>query len=218
MATVIKAQQIRLPQGAAFQFDDLAHQAQGYIDNVQQKAREILAQAQHEAQAIRQKAEKEGREAGQRAIQDLVAKQVGQEMKTALPALSQAIDELTRNRQAWLAHWEQRAIHLATAIAGRVVRREVERTPEISLTLVREALEMTAGQSQIVIRMNPEDQKILASQLKAISAETERLGTFEIVADDSISRGGCRLETRHGAVDQRLETQLARIEAELAGS
>ena len=218
MATVIKAQQLRMPQGPAFQFDDLSHQAQGYIETVQQKAREILAQAQHDAQAIRQKAEKEGREAGQRAIEQTVAKQVAQEMKTALPALTQAIEELSRNRQSWLAHWEQRAIHLATAIAGRVVRRQVEQTPEVTLTLVREALEMAAGQSQIVVRMHPEDQKILATQLKQLSTETERMGTFELVPDESITRGGCKLETRHGSIDQRLETQLARIESELAGT
>jgi flagellar biosynthesis/type III secretory pathway protein FliH len=41
------------------------------------------------------------------------------------------------------------------------------------------------------------------------------LAELKFAGDPSITRGGCRLETRHGVIDQQLETQLARIEAEL---
>jgi flagellar assembly protein FliH len=215
VATVIKAQHARLPQGAAFNFQDLSQQAQGYLAEVQEKAREILAQAQRDAQIIRQRAEKEGREAGQRAIEKTVAEQVGQQMKTALPALQKAIEELANSRHAWLTHWEARAVHLATAIASRVVRREVAQAPDIAVTLLREALEMAAGQSQIAVRMNPADQEALSSQIQRLSQEMARLAPLEIVPDPAITRGGCKLETRHGSIDQQIETQLARIESEL---
>jgi flagellar assembly protein FliH len=215
VATVIKAQHAHLPHPAAFNFEDLSHQAQGYLADVQKKAREILAQAQQEAQEIRHRAAKEGRETGQRAIEKMVAEQVGQQMKTALPALQQAIDGLVQDRHAWLSHWENRAVHLATAIASRVVRRDVAEAPEIALTLVREALEMAAGASQITVRMHPEDHKTLSSQLARLAQDTARLAKLEVVPDPAITRGGCRLETRHGAIDQQLEAQLARIESEL---
>jgi flagellar assembly protein FliH len=215
VATVIKAQHARLPQPAAFNFEDLSRQAQGYVESVHEKAREILAQAEQDAVAIRQRAEKEGREAGQRAMEKLSADQVALQMKSALPALNKAIEELVQSRHAWLAHWESRAVHLATAIAARVVRREVAQAPDISLTLVREALEMAPGQSQITLRMNPDDQSALSCQIERLVQDFARLATLEIVADPAITRGGCRLETRHGAIDQQLETQLARIEAEL---
>jgi flagellar assembly protein FliH len=217
VATVIKAQNAPLPRGAAFNFDDLSHQAQAYLEEVQQKARGILAQAQQEAKLIREKAEKEGRQAGQQAHEKLVAEQVGREMKTVLPALQKTIEELTQSRHAWLAHWERRAVHLATAIAARVVRREVAQAPEIAATLLREALEMAAGASQITVRMHPADREALSSQIERLAQEASRLAPLEIVADPAISRGGCKLETHHGVIDQRIETQLARIEAELTG-
>jgi flagellar biosynthesis/type III secretory pathway protein FliH len=37
-----------------------------------------------------------------------------------------------------------------------------------------------------------------------------------VVADESISPGGCRIETRYGEVDQQIEAQLRRIEEDLA--
>jgi flagellar assembly protein FliH len=217
VATVIKAQEARLPRGAAFNFDDLSQQAQGYLNEVQQKAREILARAQQEATAIRQRAEQEGREAGHRAVEKLVAEQVGREMKSVLPALEKAIEELAQSRHTWLAHWERRAVHLATAIAARIVRREVAQVPEIALGLIQEALEMAAGSSQLTLRMNPADRQALASQIDRLVHDAARLAPLEIVEDPAITRGGCRLQTRHGAIDQQLETQLARIEAELTG-
>lgn len=215
MATVIKAQHANLPRGAAFNFDDLSRQAQGYLGEVQQKAREILAQAQKEAETIRQRAEKEGREAGQRTIEKLSAEQVAKEMKTVLPAMQQAIDGLIQSRHAWLAHWEQRGIGLATAIAERIIRREVQRQPEIALALVREGLEMAAGASQVTLRMNPADLQTLSSQIQQLTKDSARLAPLELLADATITRGGCRLELRHGAIDHQIESQLQRIEEEL---
>lgn len=215
MATVIKAQNVPLPHGAAFNFDDLSRQAQGYLEEVHQKARGILAQTQQEAKVIREKAEKEGHEAGRRAHEKLVADQVAREMKSVLPAMQKMIEELSQSRHAWLAHWERRAVSLATGIAGRVIRREVAQAPEIAVTLVREALEMAAGASQITVLMNPADREALSSQIERLVKDASRLAPLEIVADPSITRGGCKLETRHGSIDQQLETQLARIEAEL---
>ena len=43
------------------------------------------------------------------------------------------------------------------------------------------------------------------------------LGETQIVADAAISPGGCRVETRFGAIDQTFEAQLARVEEELDG-
>ena len=37
----------------------------------------------------------------------------------------------------------------------------------------------------------------------------------EIIAEASVSPGGCRVETRFGTIDQTFEAQLARVEEEL---
>jgi flagellar assembly protein FliH len=41
------------------------------------------------------------------------------------------------------------------------------------------------------------------------------VGETTFTPDERISRGGCVVETRHGAIDARIETQLARIAHEL---
>ena len=129
----------------ALNFDDLAAQAGQYLAEVKAEAAEIVAEARQQADSIRQQAAEEGRQAAVQAVEQMVAEQ----MAPVLSALRQAAAELQHAKQAWLSHWESSAVHLAAAIAARVVRGELRRQPEITLTLVREALELAAGSPSV---------------------------------------------------------------------
>jgi flagellar assembly protein FliH len=139
------------------------------------------------------------------------------QLATVLPALQKTVEEIHHAKQAWLAQWERSAVHLAAAIAARVIRRELERKPDIPLALVREALELAAGQSHVRVHLHPEDHRAIAEQVEMLAAEMASLGDAELVANADVSRGGCRVETRFGVIDQQFEAQLARIEEELTG-
>ena len=104
---------------------------------------------------------------------------------------------------------------MATAIAQRLIRRELTGHPEITLSLLREALELAAGNSQLRIHVHPEDHRTLGKQVEMLVEELSGLADAELVADEEISRGGCRVETRFGTIDQQFEAQLKRIEEEL---
>ena len=100
-------------------------------------------------------------------------------------------------------------------MAARVCRRELERQPEIPLQLVKEALQLAAGSPSVRVLLNPADLASLGNQLQQLAAEISRLAPAELVADERIARGGCRVETQYGAIDQQFESQLNRIEQEL---
>ena len=51
--------------------------------------------------------------------------------------------------------------------------------------------------------------------MQLLVQEMSGLGETQIVADASVSPGGCRVETRFGSIDQTFEAQLARVEEEL---
>jgi len=216
MPTIIKAtDRNRGIQGVAFNFDDMAAKANEYLRQVRDEAAAIIAQARREAEAIRKQAEVEGRRQGQDAIEKIVERQLGGQLETLLPALRQAISEIRDAKQAWLTHWEKSAVHVAVAIAGRLIRRALPKTPEVTLTLVREALELAVGSSRLRILLNPTDHEALSPQVQALTKEFSSLSTVELVPDAKITPGGCRVETAFGVIDQQFEAQLARIEEEL---
>jgi flagellar assembly protein FliH len=216
MPTIIRASdQNRGVQQVAFNFDDMAVQANRYLEKVRGQAAQIIVEAQRQAEQIKKQAETQGRAAGQRMVQQTTEKHLAQQLATLLPALGEAVREIRHAKQSWLSHWEKQAVHLATAIAAKVVRREIAHDPAIPLKLLREALELAAGSSHIRIHLHAADRQTLGPQIETLVQEMSSLGAAEIVADEQVRPGGCRVETRFGTIDQQLESQLARIEEEL---
>lgn len=214
-ATVIKSASARQPHAAAFNFDDMNAQAERYLAEIRAQAAKILADANREANAIRAQAEQQGRQAAMDAAEKVLDEKVGKQMKTLLPALGKAIDGIAQAKTAWLTHWERNVVHLAAQIAARVVRKEVAAEPAIPLKLLREALELAVGGGHLTIRLNPADHAALGPQAQKLAAEFAKLSSAELIADPQITRGGCRIETQFGVIDQTFEAQLARIEEEL---
>lgn len=216
MSTIIKSGgAMRGPQQVAFNLEDMTQQAQKYLEKIRSQATQIIADAHKQADAIRRHAEEEGRQAAMRAAEKVLDEKVGKRMQTLLPALQTVVADIADAKQAWLGQWERSTVHLAAAIAGKVIRGQVPHLQDVTLKLVREALEMAAGSSQVRIHLNPTDHETLQSQIGRLTKELGRIGGAEITADPQITAGGCRVETLHGSIDQQFEAQLSRIEEEL---
>jgi flagellar assembly protein FliH len=214
MATIIRlADSPHHAPPVALNFDDLAAEAGAYVAEAKTEAVRIVAEAQNQADSIRQQAAKEGAQAAVGAVEQMVAEQLA----PALSALQQAAADLKNARQAWLAQWESNVVHLAAAIAQRIIRGELQRRPDITLSLVREALELAAGSPGVRVQLNPQDHEILGTQVQALIDAMSGVGSVDVTTDAAIGRGGCRVETRFGAIDQQIESQLKRIEEELTG-
>jgi flagellar assembly protein FliH len=217
MSTIIKAS--AAPQQAErqpFRFSDLGGRAQEYLEQVRSEAAAILRQAHEQAAAIRSAAEEDGRDAARAVAEESAEERFAARLTTLVPALRQAVADIQASKADWCAHWERTAIQVATAIAERIIRRQVDRAPEITLSLIKEALELAAGSGEIQLRMHPDDVTTLGASASALVGELNRLDKTQIIADDQIDRGSCRVDTRFGTIDQQFPAQLARIEQELA--
>ena len=214
MATIIRAAEAHdCPRTASFNFEDVAAEADRRIAELRTDAARIVAQAKAEAEAVRRRAAEEGRRAAMLEIDAMVE----QRAASALKALECAAAEIKQAKQAWLAHWESAAVRLSAAMAAKIVRTELRDRPEITLSLVSEALELAAGSPDVRLKLNPSDFRSLGGETRRIIESMPALGNAEVVADESVGPGGCRVETRFGAIDQRIEVQLDRIADELLG-
>jgi flagellar assembly protein FliH len=216
MASIIKANdRVRAANAAPFELGELADAATGLFGDDRAQNDLVEAEAEHDARRIRRRAEDEGRAAALAVAEQILDEKVKGRLSTLLPAIRAAVDGVHAAKTQWLAHWEQAAMGVATAIAARVIRRELARAPEITLGLVREALELASGSGDVQLRLHPDDFETLGKQASQLADELARLGKVDILADASITKGGCRVDTRFGVIDQQLEAQLARIEQEL---
>lgn len=205
-----------VPRPVAFNFEDLAQHAQRYLDTVRADAARILASAAEQADQLKRQAALAGRQQANDEARRHAEESLARQLDTLLPALRAAIEAIAHTRHDWLAEWDRRVVRLAAAMAARIVRRELDRQPALAPTLVREALEMITETGTVRIYLNPHDLQALGSQAQRLAAEFARLGSLEFLPDEQISRGGCRVETRFGLIDQQIESQLARLAEELA--
>jgi flagellar assembly protein FliH len=213
MATIIKSKTALPAEPVIYRFDDVASDAQRIVEEAKAEAAAIVAEAQCQVDDIRHRAEQEGRAAAAEATnQEMQAR-----LESLLPAIHSMTEQLSDARHEWVRQWQQNALQLSVKIAERIVRQEIKRQPSIALTYVRESLEMCAAAPQVRVLLHPDDAQSLGQSARQIVQEIMPAAHAEIAGDDSILPGGCRIETRHGEIDQRIETQLRRIEAELSG-
>ena len=219
MATILKASgsdsRYETPRAVAFNFGDVTQKAEQYLQEVQQQAAKILEDAEEQAKQIREQAKIDGAADARVAAEEAMQARIQHQLQFLVPAIQEAVVEVNREKTAWLRRWETDAINISIAIAERVIRGQIAQRPEITLELVQEALQLASGLGNLVVRLHPNDHRALSGNLETIVQEMKKLTPTEVVADESIQPGGCRVDTEYGSIDQQIETQLERIRSEL---
>lgn len=218
MAGVIKQNSNGLagaPRPMSFNFADMGDKANAYLDEVRAQAKQILVKATTEAEQIKAQAQHDGRQAAVITAEAMLQTKLDEQLKKLLPALDSAAAQIVQAKVQWQQHWEKNLVSLASAIAAKVIRAELVKQPEIPLALVREALELAAGSQAVTVQLNPIDHQSLGARVEQIASRVSKLGSVVFQSDDTVTRGGCRVKTEFGMIDQQIESQLARIADEL---
>ncbi|HEY4235035.1 MAG TPA: FliH/SctL family protein [Lacipirellulaceae bacterium] len=204
------------PRPVAFNFEDMNDRANEYLETVRTEAAKIVQQAHQQAEQLRRQAQVTGREAAEEAAQKALDDRVAKRMDTIFPALEQLVTELNDAKAELMRRWEESAVAVAVSIAQRIIRRELEQKPEITLDLIGEALRLAAGAADITVHVNQTDYEHLGAQINRLAYTLSRLTPTKIHADPEITPGGCVVKTKYGEIDQQIESQLARIRDELS--
>jgi flagellar assembly protein FliH len=219
MIRIIKARQPpdRGPPAAPERigFVDVTQELETQLQSARSQAARLVAEAEERAAAMCAEARLEGLRQAQQAIAEQVRQTVDRQLQTVIPALEQAAAALRREKAEHLRNCERQVVQLATAMAERLVRRELGRQPDIALDLIREALDLAASSGRIRLYLNPADYETLGDRVGPLMARVSEGTTTEIVADPAVTPGGCLVQTEFGTIDLQFETQLARIAEEL---
>ncbi|MBO53316.1 MAG: hypothetical protein CMJ69_21360 [Planctomycetaceae bacterium] len=212
------------PVGRIFQFQDLRDKHDRLLSDARNEAEAVLEAARVEAELVRQRAFETARQDGreqaagdleseieQRASQ-LVEERFGEQLSRFIAVTTQ-LQELDKTQ---LGRWQNTATELAIAIAGKLVRRQLDVRPENAAEMIATALQFSAGSRRVEVRLHPEDLEMLnGDQALAVSSGLSALPEGLLVADGTLERGDCLVQTVDGRVDARLETLLERITTEL---
>ena len=112
-------------------------------------------------------------------------------------------------RDRFLSAAEEETVRLALAIAARVLRREAQMDPLLLTGAVRVALGQLAASTRVRLHVPTPDLELWRQTLAQIPGLALRP---EVVGEERMELGDCRMETDLGSTDLGLKAQLREIE------
>jgi flagellar assembly protein FliH len=165
--------------------------------------RQLEATEAHWQQVVEQTREQRYREGFAAGVADREA-----EAQEAVERMAQVQGAIEAQRGQILREAEQLVVDLAVALARRVTGAQAAVDPRILLRAARGALEELGAQSELVLKVHPEDLNIAR---KFAQRWVERAGgdaALRVRPGEEVDRGGCLLEGEETHIDARLDTQL----------
>lgn len=136
------------------------------------------------------------------------------ELARARQTLERAAAQVAGLEPKILADAEQHLLDLAIEIARKVLMQEIQAGRYEIDPIVTEALLHVPARQVVVAHLHPDD---WARCQRASDGSGDGAGTVRFVADASVPRAACVLETPQGVVQSVVEDHLERIAEDLGG-
>lgn len=168
--------------------------------------RNLVSRAQEEAGEIRDAAALEGYKAGLEQVKEDI-----KQVKNALVNFSKAKQEV-------FEYIAPDILEISIDIARKIVKKEIEQDPQIVLDSILEVLKtISRDETKIVIKVNPSQVTLAKENMPEIISSLGMDIKTNVIGDDTISTGGCIVQTNNGIVDATVETQLEIIKEAFKG-
>jgi len=173
----------------------------GSGQNVHMAANGAVAPTVRDLAALEAQAHDEGYAAGR--AEGLAAAQ--QQVREHIRQLDALLAAAARPIQTLDAQTEQQLAALATIVARRVIASELQLSPTLILRAVHQAAAaLPAATRELRVHVHPDDLPLLQD---APTTDSH----WQCVADPTLARGDCQLESTRSRLDARVETRLAAV-------
>lgn len=168
--------------------------------------RNLVSRAQEEAGEIRDAAALEGYKAGL------------EQVKGDLQQIKNALVDFSKAKQEVFEYIAPDILEISIDIARKIVKKEIEQDPQVVLDSILEVLKtISRDETKIIIKVNPSQVALTKENMPEIISSLGMDIKTNVIGDDTISTGGCIVQTNNGIVDATVETQLEIIKEAFKG-
>jgi flagellar assembly protein FliH len=195
-------------QGQIAEAETRVAETQELLDRLEREANLACAMAEdarQQAATIREEARQEGYTAG--------VEQAEHDMTERLAAATAVSEGVVRARAEFLKRSEPDIIELVFEIARKVIGQHLSLDREAVADVARRALSIAGEADEYYLHLHPDDAELVEQHLRR-----DTMGmAVRVVPDDRLCPGDCLVQTTHGRVDARIDTQLHEIREQLVG-
>jgi flagellar assembly protein FliH len=122
--------------------------------------------------------------------------------------IKDALNQFIEERKNYFNRVESDVVHLALAIAAKILHREAQVDSMLVAALIRVAVNKLHDGSHVTVRVGTEE----VERWKTFLANPLNGSTIQVVEDAHLVAGGCILETDLGSADFSIDAQLKEVE------
>jgi flagellar assembly protein FliH len=126
-------------------------------------------------------------------------------------ALRDAVEDTAALRGQVLRETEEDILKLVITVSRKVIHQEIATDRLILAKIVAAAVNSASERDEVVVRLNPEDYRQVSAHRQIYLNGCGDDRQLELKSDDTVSPGGCIVETATGEIDARTETQLDEV-------
>lgn len=187
------------------------HEAEKIIINANEKSDNIIIEGKTRLKQIEEEAFQKGWQQGLAEGGEEARENHAGLLDEAREKLADAVKE----REKIILRAEDEIAQLAVAVARKIIFREMLADPSIVGDIVQEAIRKVTDREEITVRVHPADLDFVLGRQDDYTRNIKGIRKLKILADNTMSPGGCVIETPNGTVDARIESQLSEIEQSL---
>jgi flagellar assembly protein FliH len=187
--------------------DRAQREAQGIMEKAQSESAGLVEGAQAEAEGIRQKAYEEGYQQGHQ--EGMAAAQAM--MNAAADNLGRAAEALASARALVMAGLEAEVVGLVQAACDRVLCSPGAAPEGLVKGVVLQAIGRLLDLEKVTVKVSPKDVSTLEEHRPAVLKTFTDLGRLNLVTDEGLKPGECKVETPTAQVDATLDVRRRRV-------
>jgi type III secretion protein L len=170
-------------------------EAQSVVEAARRDAERLVREAENDRDRLRTEAQQAGYEEG-------------------LTRWNEYVLEAMEAQDRLLKTSEQAMVRLAVRVAEKIIGEHLRSSPDLIVSIVREALKSVRSEKGITIRVHPDDVEILRQSIHRLQDLLSGCH-IKVIGSGAVASGGCIVESELGVVDAQLETQLKCLEEAL---
>lgn len=198
-------------------------QIEAIMEETRAEKQAVLSAAKAEAEELKAKAETEGYQIGEKkGVQEGFRSgyQKGlesaiEEAKEVKENANQILAEAEKQVALFYEEKKKEMIELAAQMAEKIIHEKIDSSDEKLIALIAPILSrMEQKDTFITITVNPELQEAMKKNLGKLETEYP-LFRFVVLADVTLEKNGCVIESSHAIVDLQIKQQLEAMVADL---
>lgn len=183
--------------------------------NVHQNLEKKQEQKELEWQEITKKTYREAEESGYAAGYEAGMQQIHFELDEKKKEMEQMVKGAYDKKEELIQGAEPFLLSLSTAIAKKIILKEMEQNPETLLGMVKDTLKKVQDRGEVIVQVSTEDYQLVIPMIDELEKQLDVNASLKLVPMSDLEVGSGLVHTPSGSYDISINSQLSEMKKQL---